>query len=376
MSFDEQILSVIEALYEAVLDETRWSQALTALTSISGSQAATFWVLDGSDQPRLPTLTCLNFDPAFIDEYQQGMVPMDPTVQYLVSHPNQPIVHDGLVISERDKERHAYYDWHGRHSDTRYRLVGQARPAHEVQAGVALHRTRRVGRYEPTDIEKFAVLHRHLERALAIAFRLGTLGTMQQCTTELLDRNRTAVLLLDERRRVVYMNRSAAALQSKGDGVRISGSGINLFRKRDNDDLSALITRASSADRSQSSAGGMMRVVRPSGRRPYGILVTPVSRAYPALSTLRPAVCVVITDPDQPPSELSTSRLRTLFGLTNAEARLADRLASGDALRVAAVRLHITYGTARTRLAQIFEKTETHRQRELVSLLRTMVAAD
>src|SRR5688572_30462139 len=158
MSLDERILSVIQALYDAALDETQWTRALTALTSVTGSQAATFWVLDGSDQPRLPTLTCLNFDPVFIEEYQtSGMVPMDPTVQYLVAHPNQPIVHDGLVITERDKERHAYYDWHGRHSDTRYRLVGQAHPAHDVQAGVALHRTRRVGRYEPTDIERFAI---------------------------------------------------------------------------------------------------------------------------------------------------------------------------------------------------------------------------
>lgn len=376
MSLDERILSVIQALYDAALDETQWPQALTALTSITGSQAATFWVLDGSDQPRLPTLTCLNFDPAFIDEYQKSMVPMDPTVQYLVAHPNQPIVHDGLVISERDKEHHAYYDWHGRHSDTRYRLVGQARPAQDVQAGVALHRTRRIGRYEPTDIAQFAILHRHLERALAIAFRLGTLGTMQQCTTELLDHNPAAVLLLDDRHRVVYINRSAAALQSTGDGVRISPSGLNLPRKRDNDDLRSLVTRAIAAGTSKSSAGGMMRAVRPSGKRPYSILVTPVSRRYPALSTLQPAVCVMITDPDQPRTPLPASHLRAVFGLTDAEARLADRLASGDELRVAAARLGITYGTARARLAEIFQKTETHRQVELVSLLLAMVAVD
>jgi DNA-binding CsgD family transcriptional regulator len=376
MSLDERILSVIEALYEAALDETLWSQALTALTSITGSQAATFWVLDGSGQPRLPTLTSLNFDPAFIAEYQNGMVPMDPTVRYLVAHPDQPIVHDGLVISERDKEHHAYYDWHGRHSDTRYRLVGQARPAQEVQAGVALHRTRRIGRYEPGDIDQFALLHRHLERALVIAFRLGTLGTMQQCTTELLDRNPAAVLLLDERQRVVYMNRSAAALQSTGDGIRISPRGLVLPGKRNNDDLQGLMTRAIATGTSKSSAGGTMSAVRPSGKRPYGILVTPVSRRYPALSTLRPAVCVVITDPDQPRSLLPASRLRAVFGLTDGEARLAARLVAGDDLRMAAARLGITYGTARARLAEIFQKTDTHRQAQLISLLLTITAVD
>lgn len=38
-------------------------------------------------------------------------------------------------------------------------------------------------------------------------------------------------------------------------------------------------------------------------------------------------------------------------------------------LRSAATKLGITYGTARARLAEIFQKTETRRQAELVRLL-------
>ena len=110
MSVDEHVLAVIQALYDAAMDETRWPEALKELTGLTGSQAATFWVLDGSEQPRLPTLICFNFDPKFMEEYLDGMVPLDPTVRYLVDHPNQSIVHDGLVIGERDKDRHPYYD--------------------------------------------------------------------------------------------------------------------------------------------------------------------------------------------------------------------------------------------------------------------------
>jgi hypothetical protein len=56
MSVDEHVLAVIAALYEAAMDETRWPEALKALTGLTRSQAATFWVLDGSERPRLPTL--------------------------------------------------------------------------------------------------------------------------------------------------------------------------------------------------------------------------------------------------------------------------------------------------------------------------------
>ena len=44
----DPILSVIEAIYDAALDETLWTKALAALTAVTGSQAATFWVLDSS----------------------------------------------------------------------------------------------------------------------------------------------------------------------------------------------------------------------------------------------------------------------------------------------------------------------------------------
>ena len=374
MSFDQRMLAVIQAVYDAAMDEARWPEALKELSDFTGSQAATFWVLDGSEQPRLPTFTYINLDPAFVQEYLDRVAPLDPTVQYLVSHPNQPIVHDGLVITEREKDHHPYYDWHGRYSDLRFRLVGQVCPAPAVQAGVALHRTRKAGRYESQDIDRFALLYRHLERALAIGFRLGSLGAMQQCTTEMLDRNPAAVLMLDKHKRIVYANRNAEAFRSNGDGIRFSADGINLVRRQDNDRLQRLIARAlSPIAPSGDSPGGVMRAVRPSGKRAYTMLVAPTSRQYPALSTLRPAVCIMISDPDRQ-GPLPSYRLQGAFGLTEAEARLCALLAAGEELRSAAEKLGITYGTARTRLAEIFQKTETHRQGELIRLLLTTLA--
>jgi len=376
MSVHERTLAVIQAFYDAAMDESLWPAALKSLSDLTGSQAASFWVLDGSEQPRLPTFICFNFDLKIIEEYLDHVAPLDPTVRYLVAHPQEPIVHDGLVISEREKDKHPYYDWHDRNIDTRFRMVGQTRLMPAVQAGVALHRRRKAGRYEPRDIERFAVLHGHLERALTIGFRLGSLGTMQQLTTEWLDRNTAAVLFLDERMRVVFSNRAAQKLQSDGDGVKLSAGGIALLHKPDNDRLQSLIAQVLSPIASPgASPGGAMRALRPSGKRPYGILVSPVSGKYPVLSVFRPAVCIVILDPDRQTPSLN-QRLQTAFGLTEAETRLAALLASGEELRSAADRLKITYGTARTRLAEIFQKTETRRQGELIRLLLRTLATD
>jgi DNA-binding CsgD family transcriptional regulator len=67
----------------------------------------------------------------------------------------------------------------------------------------------------------------------------------------------------------------------------------------------------------------------------------------------------------------SIDRLRCHFGLTLAEARLALQLVGGETLRSAAVKLNITYETARTSLKKIFKKTETCRQAELILAILT-----
>jgi len=64
-------------------------------------------------------------------------------------------------------------------------------------------------------------------------------------------------------------------------------------------------------------------------------------------------------------------RLRCHFGLTPAEARLAVHLVTGESLRSAAAKLSISYETARSQLKNIFNKTGTCRQAELVVVILT-----
>ena len=69
----------------------------------------------------------------------------------------------------------------------------------------------------------------------------------------------------------------------------------------------------------------------------------------------------------------SIDLLRCHFGLTPAEARLALQLVAGETLRSAGVKLGISYETARTHLKNIFSKTGTRRQAELVVVLVTVL---
>ena len=62
-------------------------------------------------------------------------------------------------------------------------------------------------------------------------------------------------------------------------------------------------------------------------------------------------------------------RLRAAFGLSKAEARLAFYLAAGASLASMADAFDVKLTTIRSQLQQVFSKTGTGRQAELVALL-------
>ena len=376
MSVDQTILSAIDTIYAAATDESLWTEVIRELLGITDSQAVSFCVIDASEKPSLPIFSYLNIEsrsvdvPRFLSEYLEGgMAAHDPTVQYIVGHPGQKLIQDSAFISEREKDGHFYYDWHGKFSDTRHRMAAMVSPAPRIQSGVTLHRTRQKGDFHNSHIERFQFLLPHIERAVRIGFQLGTFGAIQRASLDLLDANSRAIILLDRQGRVLFANRAARNLVAAQDGIMLSPEGLSLQRATDDGKLQQLIGEALAIPESASGiSSGVMRAHRPSGKRPFSILVSPLSQSDVLMTVARPAVCVLIADPERQ-DLLPENVLRKLFGLTPAEARLAVRLARGDALELAAAALDIAYATARTQLAVIFRKTGTRRQGELIKLL-------
>jgi DNA-binding CsgD family transcriptional regulator len=76
------------------------------------------------------------------------------------------------------------------------------------------------------------------------------------------------------------------------------------------------------------------------------------------------AAMLIVRLAETPSIDTRTALIRK-FGLTLAEARLAERIGSGQLLRDAADAEGVTFETARSRLKSIFAKTDTNRQAEL-----------
>jgi DNA-binding CsgD family transcriptional regulator len=115
-----------------------------------------------------------------------------------------------------------------------------------------------------------------------------------------------------------------------------------------------------------------MTITRPSGFRPFLLIVNPLPRPLAGDAwQMRPVATIVIKDPESEPAQSARNlrELAELYGLTPAETRLAGLILNGLALFEAAERLGITRNTARTHMKRIYGKTGTRRQAELIRRL-------
>jgi PAS domain S-box-containing protein len=109
-----------------------------------------------------------------------------------------------------------------------------------------------------------------------------------------------------------------------------------------------------------------LNLPRPGGHWPLSVLVTSLGTAHSLWD--RAAVVLFVSDPEHRVS-VSVASLVDLYGLTPAEARLAGELVKGKDLQQIAAECALSVNTLRNQLKQVFRKTGTSRQPELVSLV-------
>jgi DNA-binding CsgD family transcriptional regulator len=176
--------------------------------------------------------------------------------------------------------------------------------------------------------------------------------------------------MIDEEGAVIEANPSARAVIDAGDGLILANGGLavdlggRLVRLRE------LIARPEA----QGTAAGagevtLLPVPRQPGQRPLTLLLMPLEQTSES-DARGPAALLFIGDPERS-VRFDQTRIARLYGLSRAESRVAALLASGYRLEQVAESLDIAYETVRKHLKQIFGKTGTYRQAELVRMLVT-----
>ena len=186
-----------------------------------------------------------------------------------------------------------------------------------------------------------------------------------------LNRLPMGVVIVDKDAQVLFMNNSATDIFALSDGVDVGPTGIFRTSKvSETKNLHTMIADAASEDGDggdENREGGAISVSRPSYKRAFSLLVVPLPDDEDMTSE-NGNVAVFINDPEKF-NEPPTSVLARLYGLTDAEARLLQALIVGKKLETVAEDNGVSMNTVRSHLKQVFRKTGTNRQPELVSLV-------
>jgi DNA-binding CsgD family transcriptional regulator len=194
-------------------------------------------------------------------------------------------------------------------------------------------------------------------------------ATQLRALTAAIDRSDVGVLLVDASGQLTFANEAAEALIARNDGLRRLGGMLAASHLSDTLSLQTSIQHvlASGTDESKANtAPAPVVALRRSCGRPLMATIVPVRTvAQPACDA---AAIVYVFDPGRTMGALLEPVCK-FFGLSRVETQLACLIGDGMVLSDAAKAMRVRELTARSYLKQIFLKTGTKRQAELVGLL-------
>jgi DNA-binding CsgD family transcriptional regulator len=179
------------------------------------------------------------------------------------------------------------------------------------------------------------------------------------------------VAVTDSSRRVLFANQTAEQILLSRDGLEVSEQGmLQPISKWSNPALGRVMQQAAQACQppTPETRDVILAIRRPSGKRPFTLLVRPLKMKSSSPDPTAPSVLVFVWDPELPEHDTEAG-LRELFGFTSCEARLAGLLMKGKSVDDCCNHLEIRPSTVRMHLANLFAKTGVQRQGQLVSLL-------
>jgi len=196
---------------------------------------------------------------------------------------------------------------------------------------------------------------------------MGTLGepsiapkTSRHFGAAALDMLAEAVVVTDDEGEILGTNRAADRLLVEADGFGGEGG---RFSPRAMHEAQSL-RRAMADVAAGREEAAVVRFTRPSGRAPFLVTVA----ALRSEDADRRGIVLFIHDPSAPRVP-DGAWLGRLYDLTPMEGHVASRLAAGHSLKDIAESRGISVQTVRGHLKQVFAKTGTHRQGELVARL-------
>jgi len=278
VSGEEPILRVIDSLYDASTDATRWSAALERMAGLFDACAMTLLQITQSGAGAVFASTGISLESG--DLYDRYYVSKDLTVKAALRLPVGTFSGSDTVLSKKEWDRSEMV------ADLLlpnglYRIAGSVLFRDESGfASLGMHRPRSAREFDDHDERTYQIVQPHLQRALEVARKLGRASEEREALADSLDCLATGVVVLDGEGRILLATRTATDLAEAGDGFALTRQGPAGAHSNDTAALRKRIAEAASTEGTSrcNAPGQAVLLERPSGKKSLEVLAVPLGK--------------------------------------------------------------------------------------------------
>jgi len=364
---------VIGRFYDAASEPKLWSNALEAASELLEADAMLL-VYGNFSAGSLHIIEATGFDPYTLGTYTGNHLNDDEMIRESMDGPAGIIVSSARSFRGKPFFRTSVYRCLLQPSDLSYIAGAAVLNTPEVHASLWMARSDRSPDFSIHDLHDFTNLLPHVTRAVTVHHRIHQAEFQAEMAIGAFDRVAVGVVLLDLKGAPVMVNREAERIAAMKDGFVLLAYRLAADRMSETETLRDLVRRVGSHNQSKVLVGaGAVRLSRPSGLADFHVVVLSLPRRCQPSDGAGATAVLFITDPERAQGTID-HLFGELYGLTDAEARLVTQLLEGGGLTAAAEKLDLSRNTVHSQLANVFRKTDTKSQSELLTLLLTCVA--
>lgn len=376
MDRGSQLLDAVEAIHAAGLDATRWGDALQAVTRLTDCAAASLETYD-FERRRLRMWTGVGSEPEMVEAYRSFHSSENP---YAPSRPAARACGKfaaAHVLDLAGLEREPFYAGYITYTDPRYFLAGLVDAGRGPQTVFTLTRHPGYGEVERRHARLFSRVLPHVRLALQVALRMEDAAGRARQLASALDWLGEGAALLGRDGAVLSANAALAEIARAGDGLALGRGGVVLSSAPARARLAQALARALALSAgAEGPPPAPFAAPRPSGAPAYVLTLRPL---FPEESVDGPdgaAAVAFVHDPARSArAGEAPAALAAAWGLTPAEAQLADALRRGAPPSDYARRRGVSINTVYTHLRRLKEKTGARRLPELIRRLNESAPA-
>lgn len=245
-----------------------------------------------------------------------------------------------------------------------------------MRVKLSLERTDDQGVFGDDSKQLVELLVPHLQRAIRLREQYTHGSYIQEFFEEAMARMSIACLLLDGYGRVVSANQAARELTETSEFLHLQNGKLRCADSIDSRPLTEAIELALAAHRNKtrSQRGQGVCLEASPGNPVLDVVVKPLVSDRVLDSWEKPAAVVYVNASLQASIDLDPVMLRSMYGFTKCESKLAALLARGLSISESAEALGVSVNTVKTHLRGIYERMGTSKQAQVVARLNHSTA--